>query len=356
MSTIVSIEQLEAAANAAIDFPGETSVLWQNEQQRPLLRDLTAASKTFPGGKGNVTENVAGEYVSELEGFEYDNSVGFGNPGKMKKAEYPWKLMHCGINVTKHELLQNGISVSPHSKGEPTKLNGRDKMVLAELFEYKIEDMQGGMSKDMDEMLWGDGTADPLLVPGIRSIILDDPTDNVTVGAIDQVLNTWWRNYAALGITTTTPSDGNIANALQVGVRAMRKNSKGMPKHKAYAGSDYLEALEKELRAKGNYTLDGWAKTGSIDMSIADAKFKGVEIEYAPTLDDLGLAKYNYWVDTKVIRLRPIEGEDMQKHSPQPPHNKYVIYRAMTWAGALSARQRNTSGVFSIAQGDSEHN
>jgi hypothetical protein len=349
MSTIVTIEQLEAAAAAAIDFHIKDGVIWQNEQERPLLRDLTAAQKMFPGGKENLTERVAGEYVTGIEGFQYDDEVGYSNPAKMRTATYPWKLIHAGINVTNHELLQNGISIANTMDGTGEKrLSGRDAVVLADLFEYKMEDMQGGMAKDMDEMFWGDGSADPLLVPGIRSIIVDDPTDNVVVGGIDQAANTWWRNYAKLAINAATPSDQNVVNALQKGIRQMRRYGKGI-KHKAYAGSDYMDALEKELRAKGNYTLDGWAKKGTIDASIADLAFKGIEIEYAPTLDDLGLSKYNYWVDMSKVRPRVIEGEDMKKHNPARPHNKYVLYRAVTWVGGLTARQRNTSGVFSIA-------
>jgi hypothetical protein len=249
-----------------------------------------------------------------------------------------------------HELLQNGISITNTTNGTGEKrLSNRDAVALADLFEYKIEDMEGGMAKDMDEMFWGDGTEDPKLVPGIRSIILADPTDNIVVGGIDQAVNTWWRNYASLNVNAATPSQQNLVTALQRGVRQMRRYSNGSPKHTAYAGSDFLEALEKELRDKGTYTQTGWAKSGKIDASMADVEFKGVEIVYAPTLDDLGLSKFNYWVDTRVIRPRVIEGEDMKKHSPARPENKYVLYRAKTWVGGLTARQRNTSGVFSIA-------
>jgi len=349
MSTIVSLEQLEAVANAAIDYHMDRGTIFrQNEQERPLLRDFMAAAKPFPGGKENLTVRVTGEYVSGIEGFQYDDEVGYSNPGKIRTATYPWKLIHAGINVTMHELLQNGISIKDTSDGSgETKISERDAIALADLFEYKLEDLSGGMSKEMDEMFWGDGTSDPLLVPGIRSIILDDPTSATVVGGIDQAANAWWRNYAALAINTSTPGDQNLVTALQKGVRQMRRF--GSPKHKVYAGSAFLEAFEKELRSKGNYTLEGWDKSGRIDASVADLAFKGVNIDYAPTLDDLGLNKYCYWVDGRTITPRVITGEDMKKHMPARPENKYVLYRAITWVGGLTARQRNTSGVFSIA-------
>lgn len=347
MSTIVTMEQLDAAADAALDYHMDRDkVFWQNEQNRPLLRDLTAAAKPFPGGKALLTERVAGEYVTQMEGFQFDDSVDYGNPGKLRTASYPWKLLHAGINVTHHELLMNGISVTDDLKGDTKHLAERDAIALADLFEYKMQDMTQGMAKNMDEMYWQDGTQDPLVIPGIRSLIVDVPTSAVVVGGIDQSANVWWQNYAALNISSSSsPSSQNLVQALQVGIRQMRRY--GTPKHKAYAGGTFMNLFEQELRSKGNYTLDGWAKTGSIDASVADLKFKGVEIEYTPTLDDLGLNNRCYFVDVNTIKPRVVEGEDMKKHSPARPANKYVLYRALTYVGGLTARQRNTSGVFS---------
>lgn len=349
MATIVTMEQLETAANASMDFHlDKGKVSWQNEQNRPLYTDLMAAAKSFPGAKEFLTERVAGEYVSRIEGFTYDDSVGYNNPAKLRTAYFPYKLIHAGINMTFHELIQNGISIKNTMDGTgETRLSDSESVQLADIFEYKLEDLTGGWNKDFDEMLWGDGSTDPKLVPGVRSIILDNPASALVIGGIDQAANAWWRNYSAIGIVTTTPSLGNMVTALQKGVRQMRRY--GTPKHKAYAGTDFLEALEAELRAKGSYTQDGFAKTGRVDLSVADLMFKGVEINYAPTLDDLGLSKYCYFLDMSKIRLRPVEGEDMKKHNPARPEDKYVLYRAVTWVGGLTTRQRNTSGVFSIA-------
>lgn len=347
--TIVTLEQLNAVANAALDFHMDKGKTFrQNEQNRPLYNHMKSAAKTFPGGKENLTVRVVGEYASNIEGFQYDDTVGYSNPGKIRTATYPWKLIHAGINVTTHELLQDGISVADSTTGANTsKISGRDATVLANLFDYKLEDLRGSWAKDFDEMYWGDGTSDPLLVPGVRSLIVNDPTNNVVVGGIDQAANTWWRNHAELAVNVSTPSNLNLVTALQTGMRQMRRY--GTPRHKALAGSDFLEAFEAELRSKGNFTLEGWAGKGRIDASVADVSFKGIDIDYAPTLDDLGLSKYCYFIDTNSIYPMVIEGEDMKKHTPARPAEKYVLYRAITWVGGLVARQRNTSGVFSIA-------
>lgn len=350
MSTIVTLEQLAMAADASMTFHMDKgSVFWQNKQNRPLYNDFRAAQKTYPGGKGlQVDVRVAGEFVTRTEGFQYDQSVSFGNPAKIRTASYAAKLIHAGINVTKHELLENGISLKPSASGDkPSPLARADAIQLANIFDYKMEDMQLGWEKDVDEMYWGDGTLDPNKPAGVRSIIVPNPSAALVVGGLDQYINDKWRNYAALSLNVSTPSNKVLSRAMQIGFRQMRRY--GTPKWKIYAGSDFIDAYEQEARASGYLTQTGWQARGKIDMSVADSAFDGNEIVYAPTLDDLGLSKYCYVIDTSKIYPMVIEGEDMQQHSPERPPEKYVLYRAITSVFTIVARQRNTSGVFSIA-------
>ena len=115
------------------------------------------------------------------------------------------------------------------------------------------------------------------------------------------------------------------------------------------AGSDFIEALEKEIREKGNYSLTGFMNNGKNDAGMADLSFKGLAIEYDPTLDDDSRSKFGYVLDTKCIYPMVMEGEDMKQHNPARPEDKYVIYRAVTWTGGLICKQRNANGVYSIA-------
>lgn len=341
--------ELENIANAVIDLHMEQGrVFSQTIQDKPLLKAMKAAQKTFPSAKENITVRVKGEYTTDIMGYSEDDTVTYGNPANIKTASYPWKEIHSGIKVTLTELKKDGISVVDSTTGKnTTEHSGREKTALANLLEDKIEDMAEGTSRGMNSMFWKDGTQDAKQVPGIRSFILDDPTSATVVGGLDQSANSWWRNRASLAIDTSTASNLNLVTKLQQEFRQLRRY--GPPKHIFLCGSDFLDAFEKELRSKGNFTLDGWAKSGRIDASVADLAFKGVNLEYDPTLDDDGLAKYGYVLDTRVIKPMVMEGEDMKKHSPARPEDKYVIYRALTWTGGLICRQRNTSGVYSIA-------
>ncbi|MPZ19558.1 MAG: phage major capsid protein [Luteitalea sp.] len=341
-----TVAELENAAQAAIDFHFKKGkIVKQTIQDRPLFDKLMGKEKSFPGALENMTVRVKGIYTTDIQGFEHDDDVSYGNPANIKTAVYPWKLVHWGIKVTKHELLKNGISISP---GEQSTTAHEGEMIrLANLLDDKVEDMQEGGERGMNNMFWEDGSQDAKEVPGLTSFVLDDPTSAVTVGGIDQVANDWWRNRAALALTATTAADQNVVQTLQREFRQLRRFG-GRP-DVLLAGSDFMDWFEQELRAKGNYTLDGWANKGSIDASVADIAFKGKPIMYDPTLDDMSKSKYLYALDSRHIYPMAIEGESMQDHKPARPAEKYVMYRAKTWVGGLVCDQRNCHGVYSIA-------
>ena len=342
-----SAAEIENAANATLEWRmdrGKTHK--QSIQAKPLYDFMVSKQKTFPGGKDYLTGTAKGDYTTTVMGFQHDDSVTYQNPTNLKQFSYPWKLLHAGISFTKHELIKSGISVTDNDGKSTSQHSKSEEIVLANLLEDKIDDMMEGWERGMNTMFWRDGTQDSNEIPGIRSFILNDPTSATVVGSIDQSANTWWRNRANVGFSQgSTASDLTVVNLLQKEFRQLRRYG-GNPT-KGFAGSDFLEWMEKELRSKGNFTLNGWDK-GKMDMSTADIEFKGVTFEYDPSLDDLGLAKYLYLIDPKTVHPMVVEGEDMQKHNPARPENKYVFYRAITYVGGLVCKQRNANGVYSI--------
>lgn len=346
-----TVAELENISNAVIDYHMRDGVKSQTIQEKPLLAALRGKAKTFPNGKDNITFRVKGQYTTTLQGFEHDDAVSYANPANIRTGSVPWKLLHAGINFSMHELLKVGISIVDTATGEgENNHSGSERQILANLLDDKIEDMMEGMERGFQTMYWRDGTQDAKAIPGITSFILDDPTSATVVAGIDQSANTWWRNRASLAIANTTAAaaaDQNLVTKLQSEFRQLRRYG-GRP-DLFLAGSAFIEQLERELRAKGNYTLEGWATKKAIDISVADVNFKGLTIQYDPTLDDLSKSKYGYVLDTRTIYPMVMSGEDMKKHNPARPENKYVFYRAMTYVGGLICNQRNANGVYSIA-------
>lgn len=344
-----TLEQIENTSNAALEMHFQRGkITSQTLQDKPLLDTLMSKEKTFPGGKDAITGTVKGVYSTNIQGFENDDQVSYGNPANIKKYTYPWKLIHAGIKFTMHELLQNGITVVDTQDGSSVSpASDAEKIQLANVYQDKLEDMQEGVDRGMNDMFWRDGTQDSALVPGVMSFVVDDPTASAVVGGIDQGANTWWRNRASLGLSTADASAQVVIAKLQKEYRQLRRYG-GNPTL-WLAGSDFIEWMEKELRSKGNYTLEGWNMSKSTDAGMADIAFKGNKIQYDPTLDDLGRAKYLYTLDPKHIFPMAISGESMKKHNPARPEDRYAFYKAVTWVGGVVCRQRNCHGVYSIA-------
>jgi hypothetical protein len=342
-------EELENVANATIDFHMDRGkVLSQAIQEKPLLAAMTEAEQDFPGGQNNITVRVKGKYTTTIQGFEADDSVSYGNPANIRTAKYPWKLIHSGISFTMHELLKAGISIQDTTTGKNDVQHSDNELIqLVDLIKDKMEDMEEGTARGMNLMYWRDGTTDAKLVPGLRSFILDDPTTATVVAGIDQGTNTWWRNRASLSIASSDATQQGLVQTLQKEWRQLRRYG-GKP-NLVLCGSDFLDWFEKELRAKGTYTLQGWAKSGKLDASVADVSFKNVDFQYDPTLDDESRSKFCYVLDTRFIFPKVMAGEARKKHNPARPENKYVFYRAQTWVGGLVCNKRNAHGVYSIA-------
>ena len=344
-----TVQQLENIANATLDHHLDRGKIYsQTVQDKPLLSTFNKKAKNFAAGKEFLTVRVKGEYTTTIEGFSDEESVDYGNPANIKQATYEYKRIHAGIKVTFDELQRSGISVTETTTGKSTSnQDGREITALANLLDDKIEDMMEGRARGMNNMFWRDGTADSSLVAGVKSFILTDPTTATIVGGIDQSSNTWWRNRASLNISTASPSNSTIAQEIQKEMRQLKRYAN--PKHMMFAGSDFLDALETELRVNGTYTDSGWSSNGAIDLSVADTQFKGVTIAYDPTLDDEGEAKYLYILDCNAIYPMYMTGEKDKRHSPARPHDKYVMYRAITDVCGLVCRQRNSSGIITIA-------
>ena len=349
--------ELDNITNAALDYYIEKGEVFSSTiQDKPLLAALDKKAKTFPGGKGAISVAVKGQYDSSLGGYTHNDTVSYVNPAKIKRANYTWKEHHIGIGVTLTELKRDGISVVDSLNSDSLKNNrGREETALANLLEDKLGDMAEGYARGLNTFLWGDGTADANAMAGIRAFIKDAPAAAAsTVGGIDQNAgaNSWWRNRFNLTVTTTSTGD-ELISFLNTEFRQLQRFG-GKP-DVALCGSDFMDRLNKELRARGYYTDAGFAR-GS-DIKHGDLTFGGLVFKYDPTMDDIGttlggatsFAKRAYIIDSSKICLYYMENEKMKRHSPARPYNSYVMYRAMTTTGALAATQLNCHGVYQFS-------
>jgi len=348
--------ELTNIANGAMDFFVKGPTFANYIQEKPLLNAMLAKQKTFPGGKDNISLPVQfGADTTSFQGYTHNDTVGYTNPANIKRALYPWKELHAGISLTLTELKKDGISVvdslnsartSEHSERELTALTG--------LLENKLEDMAQAWAISFDKMLHQDGTQDAKQIAGIASMITADgvtglaPTTGV-VGGLDRATIALWRNRAATGAGKVAASAAGqtLSKFLRSEARQLRRYG-GKP-DLILAGSSFIDALELEIAEKGIYTQSGFSK-GSTDIGIADITMRGIgKVVYDPTMDDLGMAKKCYFIDTSNLYLNVMDGEDRKTHNPARPATQYVLYRAMTYTGGLAARQLNGCALYEVA-------
>lgn len=363
-------QELAVIADASLDYYlNKGKAFDQSLQARPLVNIMESNRKTFPGGKGDISVALLGEYGAggvndKLSGYTHDDVVNFYTPANLTRATFPWREMHIGIELTQTELKIDGISVVDTNGARTTKHSQREKTALVDLFDLKLQDMGEQYARSLNLLLWGDGTTDPKALAGLRSLVTADPSVG-TVGGINRATKSWWRNRARTaafdakvtatpslsahggGPVTSDPANGGaLCEALQVESRQLTRYG-GRP-NQALVGSDFLGALERELRANGNFHTDGESIRGGADVSVGDIRHGNLRFKYDPTLDDLGLSKRAYIFDTRTIMLMAMEDEWRRKHTPSRPADQFVLFRSLTCTGQLVARQLNNALVMDI--------
>ena len=348
MATVGSLAVASDIADAALDYHVRGDALMQTMQQRPLLNFLNAGKESFPGGKDAITNPVQGVVMQDTAGFfagyTRDEALTFTQGGSIDRTSVSWKTVHAGFVISFTELLQDGISIvdgeqraSDHSEVFLTRLTA--------IFKNRLNDFSESWSRAFNKMLWLDGTQDSKQIGGITSLIVADPT-NTTVAGISGS-NTWWRNRVK---TDLAPSAENQTISKFFRNEVIQLMRYGGKPNKALCGSSFWDALMQEVEKKGIYTQSGFANKDN-DIGMTRISVQGIgTFEYDPTIDsDLGDSKACYVMDSRRIKLRPIEGEDMKTLKPSRPYQHLVLLKSMTWAGGMDSTQQTCHGRYGIS-------
>ena len=349
-------EEIASINNSALEeFIEKGTVYKQNVQNKPAMKAFDEASGSFSGGNEYVSCGVkSGQGGGSLAGYTHDDQLSFYNPASQKRAKYAWKEMHIGITWSFTEAKRDGVDVTDDAVAANTSnMDGREMHVLANIIKEKNDDLGEDYARSFNTFLWGDGTSDTKALAGIRSLLLEDPTTGTT-GGISRAANTWWRNRALTDANSNTDVTGNTANggallqALQKEFRLLSKFAQGGTNWRIFCGSDFYDQIEVELRANGNYTLDGFMRESAVDGGMAAVKFKGKNVVWDPTLDDIGKSKFCYIIDMKRIKLLYMNGQRMKKHNPARPYDRLVFFNGITSTCVLYASQLNTSSIVEL--------
>ncbi len=352
-------EQLAYAGQAAINYFLKNDPVDQINVNRPLIKKLMEGKKPYVGGLQYVVEQLRYSNDSNFQSYFGDTQVTYNRKRTLQQAKYTWGSFHDGFGLNEDELAQNGIIMSDDKASTPTDA---EKVQLTNLLQENSETLKLGFQENFDYMLHLDGTQSATNIPGLDLLISTTPTVSAVVGGLDQSVYSWWQNTAITGISTATA--GNLTDSMEVAWRDCTRYGGFAPDY-ILAGELFIDAYRKDAKATINRTIFmKGEKAGPTEMdgSVGEGTrtglyFKNVEIIWDPVFTVLdGLyaptipwEKRCYFINTRYIKLRPIQGHWMISRTPPRVYDRYVHYWALTAKAALTTGKRNAHAVLSIA-------
>lgn len=344
-------EQISYAGKAAMDYIMSESPEDLYNTDRPFLKLLQANKKSFPGAKQYINEKLRTTNDSNFQWFGPDEEVTYNRKRTLSEANFSWGSAHDGFALTEEELLQNYISVTDDKNAAATT---SEKFQFVNLITENTETLKLGFSERLDYDLHLDGTQDTDAIPGLDLLVSTTPTTG-TVGGINRATTPQWRNYAETGISTAAA--GNLSDRMEVAFRTITRVGGNAP-NVILAGSKFMDAYRKEADA-GIQQQVVINQNGStrLDAGVMATSFKGIPIVWDPVFDDLQAAlnpgvnwdKRAYFLNTRFIKLRPAQGQDMVVRRPPRVYNRYTHYWGLTWRGAMTITRPSAQAVISIA-------
>lgn len=334
-------------ANQALILYVRGQALAQTTQDKPLLKWLRDNSKTFSSGNLQVSEAVQGTFMSDtagfLQGITEDDAVLFAQSQNVLRAAYTWREVITGLIITWTELLKDGITVT--DDGDTQQHSDVALTRLASILESRLMDFGESNSRAMNTMFWQDGTQDAKQMPGILSLFNTTPAVG-TVGGLNKATYAWWRQRYN-GALAASAQNSDLIKFFNSELLQLKRYG-GKP-DKALCGSEFLDALRTEVVAKGSLTMTGFqGKATEIGINTVSINGLGT-FEYDPTLDSLALSKSCFVMDSRRVKYRPMEKEDMRVIKPERPYNYLVFLQNVKSTGVITCTQLNANGRYAIA-------
>jgi hypothetical protein len=351
-------EQLSYASNAVINYFLRNEPIDQINIDRPWVRKLMEGKKPYVGGLQYVVEQLRYQNDSNFQSYFGDQQVTYNRKRTLQQAKYTWGSFHDGFGLNEDELTQNGIIMTDDKSSVPTEA---EKVQLTNLLQENTETLRLGFQENFDYMLHRDGTHSATDIPGLDLLVSTTPTVSQVVGGLDQSVFPWWQNTSITGISTGTA--GNLTQQMEVAWRNTIRYGGHKPDYIA-CGELFLDAYRLDTKATVNRTvyMKDNAEPTKLDGSVGEGVktglyFKNVELIWDPVMtvmDQLDSPtipweKRCYFLNSRFIKLRPIQGHWMINRTPPRVYDRYVHYFALTAKAALTTGKRNAHAVISIA-------
>lgn len=348
--------QLALGANYQLEAYSKEDPVDQYTQARPFMQWLISKKVVTIGGNEYFNEKLRKSNDSNYQNYYGDDQVSYNRRDPVRLAKFPWANFHDGFGLNEDELAANGIILTDDASSVMT---GAEEIQLVNLLKENQIALKEGVQTEFDLEMHMDGSQDPDAAVGLDALVSTTPAVG-TVGGIDSSLaaNAYWRNNVNLGINSATT--GLLEAEMEETWRACTRYGKGMPDY-IMVGAAFLDAYRRVagLTINRQLTNGGMARGGvTMDISTTAVYFKGIELVWNPTFETLdeiqGVITYPwtkrcYFLNSKHLKLRPLQGHWMVNRKPPRVYDRYVHYWGMTSKYRLTTNKRNAHAVLSIA-------
>lgn len=341
--------QLVSGANYAL----------QNYQKKTPIDQINPAHRTLDWLMKNSTEN---SFTGGLfkEPLYYSNDSNFQNYFGADQVTYnerdpdmwtsvPWYNAHDGFWYDEDTLLQAGIIMLDDTSAIPT---ANEKEVLIDRLAESYRSLKNSLQQGLALEFLRDGSQSTKAAPGLAALVSATPATG-TINGISAVANTWWRNNVSLAI-----ADADLLEQMELMWRACMLYGGKAPDYIA-VGSLFLDKY-RELAGQtiNREIIGGGNERGGVtmDASVTRVYFKGVELVWDPTFEQLDAivggttnSKTALFLNSDIVKLRKVKRNWMVNRRPERLPDRYVHYFAKTSKYGLSINQRNATARLTIA-------
>lgn len=346
-------QEIIDAGKIGLDFYLRNKPVDQVAIERPLLSKLMGKKKSAPGAKQYIVEQLRKSYDSNFQWFNGSQVVTYNQRQTIEQAQYAWRAAHDGFALNEDRLAQNGIVVTDSQS--PSSASGAEKLQLTNLIEEQSDVLRLGFEEKFDQALHLDGTQSSDAIVGLDTLVSLAPTSG-TVGGIDRSVaaNAYWRNGVSTGLTTSTTT-GDILDKMETAFRNATRNG-GRP-DMIIVGSSFLDGFRNfMLKTYGRVDFQGVGFGKNVNTGTEELNFHGIPLTWDPVFLELDTIygpatpweKRCYFLNSKHISLRPLEGHDMVTRKPPRAYDKYEYYWGLTWRGAMTMNRSNAHAVLAL--------
>ena len=343
-------EQISYAGKAAIDYIVRKKPEDLYNTERPLLKRLQATKKSFPGAKQYINEKLRITNDANFQWFAPDGQVNYNRKRTLEEANFAWGSAHDGFALTEEELLQNYITVTDNHNAAATT---SEKHQFINLMKENTETLMLGFKEKFDYDLHLDGTQDADAIPGLDAFIAVDPTTG-TVGGIDRSVaanQAFWSNQVDLDVTIAT-----LLDSMETMWRDCTRVG-GYAPNFLLAGGVFIDTYRTATKADVARQINVNPRGGNdMDGAVNELYFKGIPLIWDPVMDDLEAAlsptqewdSRCYFLNTRFMKLRPAQGQDMVVRQPPRAYDRYTHYWGLTWRGAMTITRPSAMGLMTV--------